>query len=134
MSLDPKYEERLQKTMAEIQSGQKPQKDIKEVTDTFESISDKLNNLTSILLGGDIIPTQEDEKVEDDYVKYFSADHVASNSSFDQVLKDLYIEQSACWQMAEIYLRKKDARGLHNVGLEIQTIDKAINEIEKIKR
>lgn len=134
MSLDPKYEERLQKTMAEIQSGQKPEKDIKEVTDTFESISDKLNNLTSILLGGDIIPTQDVEKVEDDYVKYFSADKVASNSSFDEALKDLYTELSACWQMAEIYLRKKDARGLHNVGLEIQAIDKAINEIEKIKR
>lgn len=137
MSLDPQYEERLQKTMAEIQSGQKPEKGILEVTDTFENISQKLNDLATILLTGDQLPIKENIKqdVEDDYVKYFPEETaVVNDSSLDSVLKELHNERSMCWQMAEIYLRKKDARGLHDVGLEIQAIDKAINEIQKIKR
>jgi len=37
-----------------------------------------------------------------------------------------------CWAMADVFLRSKDAHGLHDMGVEIQGIQWAIRGLEDI--
>lgn len=141
MSLRPDFEERLQKTMAEINSGERPAKDIREVTETFLNITEKLNMATA-LLTGDIASVADLQQEEtDDYDKYFSKTspspaitptvHVPSTCP---VTEDLEQRRKVCWDMVDVFLRSQDARGLHNMSVEILALDKAITEINKLKR
>lgn len=38
-----------------------------------------------------------------------------------------------CWQMAWVFLENKDPHGLHDMGVEIQSLHRALEELEKIK-
>jgi hypothetical protein len=38
-----------------------------------------------------------------------------------------------CWKMAEVFLNNADAHGIHDMGVEIQAIQLAIRELEKLK-
>ena len=40
--------------------------------------------------------------------------------------------EAVCWEMAEVFLMSKDAHGLHDMGVEIQGIQWAIRELEKL--
>ena len=40
--------------------------------------------------------------------------------------------EEACWGMADVFLRSKDAHGLHDMGVEIQGIQWAIRELEAL--
>ena len=41
--------------------------------------------------------------------------------------------EAVCWNMSEVFLHSRDAHGLHNMGVEIQGIQWAIRELEKVK-
>lgn len=36
------------------------------------------------------------------------------------------------WEMAQLFIDNRDAHGLHDVGVEIQALERAIAEVEKI--
>jgi hypothetical protein len=40
--------------------------------------------------------------------------------------------EAICWSMADVFLRSKDAHGLHDMGVEIQGIQWAIRELEAL--
>lgn len=141
MSLRPDFEERLQKTMAEINSGERPVKDIREVTETFLNITEKLNMATA-LLTGDIASVADLQQEEtDDYNKYFSEPSpapaitpTAHIPSTCPITEDLEQQRRVYWDMAGVFIRNRDSRGLQSVSVELQALDRAITEINKLKR
>ena len=38
-----------------------------------------------------------------------------------------------CWQMSYVFLENKDAHGLHDMGVEIQALQRSLEELEFIK-
>jgi hypothetical protein len=38
-----------------------------------------------------------------------------------------------CWKMAWVFLENKDAHGIHDMGVEIQALQRALVELEAIK-
>ena len=40
--------------------------------------------------------------------------------------------EDVCWDMADVFLRSKDAHGLHDMGVEIQGIQWALRELEAL--
>jgi len=38
-----------------------------------------------------------------------------------------------CWQMSGVFLENKDAHGLHDMGVEIQALQRALDELVIIK-
>jgi len=38
-----------------------------------------------------------------------------------------------CWKMSGVFLENKDAHGLHDMGVEIQALQRALDELRIIK-
>jgi hypothetical protein len=53
--------------------------------------------------------------------------------NIDHRIASLRDREAVCWEMAEVFLMSKDAHGLHDMGVEIQGIQWAIRELEKLK-
>lgn len=51
----------------------------------------------------------------------------------EERISKLRKHEQACWEMAEVFLASKDAHGLHDMGVEIQGLQWAIRELEKLK-
>lgn len=49
-----------------------------------------------------------------------------------QRIASLKDREAVCWAMANVFMRSKDAHGLHDMGVEIQGIQWAIRELEAI--
>jgi hypothetical protein len=49
-----------------------------------------------------------------------------------QVLLSLHEREAACWGMAKVFLENKDAHGIHDMGVEIQALQRAIQEIKRL--
>ena len=49
-----------------------------------------------------------------------------------KILESLMERRTACWNMASVFLTNEDAHGIHDMGVEIQALDRAIKEIEKL--
>jgi hypothetical protein len=49
-----------------------------------------------------------------------------------EVLNSLGRREKICWDMAEVFLQNKDAHGIHDMGVEIQALQRAIAEIKRI--
>jgi hypothetical protein len=49
-----------------------------------------------------------------------------------EVLNSLDRREKICWDMAEVFLQNKDAHGIHDMGVEIQALQRAIAEIKRI--
>jgi hypothetical protein len=49
-----------------------------------------------------------------------------------ELLDSLKVRRDACWNMASVFLMNEDAHGIHDMGVEIQALDRAIKEIEKL--
>jgi hypothetical protein len=47
-------------------------------------------------------------------------------------LKSLTEREKICWDMARVFLENKDARGIHDMGVEIQALQRAITELSKL--
>jgi hypothetical protein len=51
----------------------------------------------------------------------------------EERIASLRDREKICWDMATVFLSSKDAHGLHDMGVEIQGIQWAIRELEKLK-
>lgn len=40
--------------------------------------------------------------------------------------------EGACWGMAKVFLENRDAHGIHDMGVEIQALQRAIHEIRRL--
>jgi len=50
----------------------------------------------------------------------------------EEVLDNLEYRETICWCMAEVFLQNKDAHVIHDMGVEIQALQRAIAEIKRI--
>jgi hypothetical protein len=50
----------------------------------------------------------------------------------EERIASLREREKICWDMATVFLSSKDAHGLHDMGVEIQGIQWAIRELEKL--
>lgn len=48
------------------------------------------------------------------------------------VLNDLSAREASCWQMSKVFLDNLDPHGLHDMGVEIQALQRAATEIRKL--
>lgn len=53
-------------------------------------------------------------------------------SLVSELIKSLSEREKACWAMAKVFLENRDAHGLHDMGVEIQALQRAKQELEKI--
>jgi len=51
----------------------------------------------------------------------------------EEVLFNLEHREKICWAMAGVFLRNKDAHGIHDMGVEIQALQRAIQEIKNLE-
>jgi hypothetical protein len=51
------------------------------------------------------------------------------NETASERITSLCDRETVCWDMADVFLRSKDAHGLHDMGVEIQGIQWAIREL-----
>lgn len=49
-----------------------------------------------------------------------------------QVLLNLQERERVCWEMARVFLENRDAHGIHDMGVEIQALQRAIQEIKRL--
>lgn len=54
-----------------------------------------------------------------------------SNSVTEKIAR-LKKRKEICWQMAQVFLDNGDAHGIHDMGVEIQALERAINELESL--
>jgi hypothetical protein len=47
-------------------------------------------------------------------------------------ISSLENREEVCWKMAKVFLENKDAHGIHDMGVEIQALQRAIAELKKI--
>jgi hypothetical protein len=48
------------------------------------------------------------------------------------ILDNLQSREETCWAMAKVFLDNHDPHGLHDMGVEIQALQRAITEVQKI--
>lgn len=49
-----------------------------------------------------------------------------------EILASLKAREDSCWGMAASFLENRDAHGLHDMGVEIQALQRAAAEVGKI--
>lgn len=47
-------------------------------------------------------------------------------------IESLKEREAICWNMAKVFLENKDAHGIHDMGVEIQALQRAIAELKAI--
>ena len=52
--------------------------------------------------------------------------------NYQEMLNDLFEREKICWEMASLFLRNKDAHGLHDAGVEIQALQRAISTLKDL--
>jgi hypothetical protein len=50
-----------------------------------------------------------------------------------EAIDNLRWREAKCWDMAEVFLLNRDAHGVMDMGAELQSLQRAINELEKLK-
>lgn len=51
----------------------------------------------------------------------------------EESLNNLKYREDVCWEMASVFLENRDAHGIHDMGVEIQALQRAIAEIKGIE-
>ena len=54
-------------------------------------------------------------------------------SKEQEAIANLRWREAKCWDMAEVFLLNRDAHGVMDMGAELQSLQRAINELEKLK-
>lgn len=49
-----------------------------------------------------------------------------------QKISELEDRKATCWEMARVFLDNKDAHGIHDMGVEVQALDRAIIELRAV--
>lgn len=55
------------------------------------------------------------------------------NSILQPIMGSIKTREDTCWAMAEVFLANRDAHGLHDMGVEIQALQRAAIELEKLR-
>ncbi len=50
-----------------------------------------------------------------------------------EAIDNLRWREAKCWDMAEVFLQNRDAHGVMDMGAELQSLQRAINELEKLQ-
>jgi hypothetical protein len=50
-----------------------------------------------------------------------------------EVIASLRWREAKCWDMAEVFLQNRDAHGVMDMGAELQSLQRAINELERLQ-
>ena len=50
-----------------------------------------------------------------------------------EALDNLQYRENICWDMAEVFLQNRDAHGIHDMGVEIQALQRTITEIKRLQ-
>jgi hypothetical protein len=50
----------------------------------------------------------------------------------EAILSELNGRIKVCWDMVEIFAKNKDAHGIHDMGVEIQALQRAAEEVNKL--
>ena len=50
------------------------------------------------------------------------------------ILESLKEREDACWLMSNVFLQNRDAHGIHDMGVEIQALQRARAELEKLNK
>ena len=58
-------------------------------------------------------------------------DELIAPSKEDLILQIMQREK-VCWDMSAVFLTNRDAHGLHDMGVEIQALERARKELEKL--
>lgn len=51
----------------------------------------------------------------------------------EEALHYLDYREKVCWDMAEVFLQNRDAHGIHDMGVEIQALQRAKTEIKRLQ-
>jgi hypothetical protein len=51
---------------------------------------------------------------------------------YTKVLCSLQEREKICWDMAKVFLENKDAHGVMDMGAELQSLQRAIQEIKRL--
>jgi hypothetical protein len=51
----------------------------------------------------------------------------------DTRIEKIKVRIDICWKMSWVFLENKDAHGIHDMGVEIQALQRALDELESIK-
>lgn len=54
------------------------------------------------------------------------------NSKAKEKILKLKERETICWSMAKVFLENKDAHGVHDMGVEIQALQRAIAELTEL--
>lgn len=49
-----------------------------------------------------------------------------------EAIKSIESRQETCWAMARVFMQNRDAHGVHDMGVEIQALDRAKTELENL--
>jgi len=49
-----------------------------------------------------------------------------------EAIDSLRWREETCWDMAEVFLQNRDAHGVMDMGAELQSLQRAIAELQKI--
>lgn len=49
-----------------------------------------------------------------------------------EAVKTLDAREETCWAMTRVFLQNRDAHGVHDMGVEIQALQRAKAELEKL--
>lgn len=49
-------------------------------------------------------------------------------------IKRLKWRRAVCWAQAEVFVEQRDPHGIHDMGVEIQALDRAIKELKDADR
>ena len=49
-----------------------------------------------------------------------------------ELLHELRERRETCWKMAKVFFDQRDAHGIHDMGVEIQALERAIAEVGKV--
>jgi hypothetical protein len=53
-------------------------------------------------------------------------------SKVEDVIADIKRKIAQCWNMADMFLKNRDAHGLHDSCVEIQALQRSLFEIERL--
>lgn len=52
----------------------------------------------------------------------------------EKQIESLRSREETCWEMAKVFMENKDPHGIHDMGVELQAIQRAILELIKLKQ
>ena len=50
-----------------------------------------------------------------------------------EAIDNLRWREAKCWDMTEVFLLNRDAHGVMDMGAELQSLQRAINELERLQ-